>query len=317
MAALEKQIGIGQPQEAFKRLGGSALNFLGTNPLTRAVIKGTAPFLLDAGTEVTSFNFRGLDQIGEYLKPNTLLVVTSNHQSHADVVVILNVVSELRRRFPQLGNFYIPISETLENGVQSGISRTIYHEIGLPEFRQQKIEPVYVITENDVKKRGVVMTREMALAQVEKIKEPVKEEASAYFVLPEGTVEAGRHNADGSIKGMQNVRNPFLRSIFDAALENNREIVVLPVGVDRTYRLLSGEHIFLTQDSFKALMRRILRRKIVNLAEVVVGSPFIVPPDINPRTLNDLVMRQHIAPLVPEVAQGYYRNGNPQESMAA
>lgn len=287
----------------FKR----ALDFLGANSLTRGLIRNMAPFLTDAGTEVVKFNLQALDKIEQLWTPNSLLLIASGHQSHADVVAILKTVQEIRARIPQLGTIHIPISQTLENGVQSGISQTFYNEVGLPYFEQGNIEPLYVVTSNDRVKRGVIQTREEALQEGEKIKQPVKEEGNAYFVLPEGTVEPGRHNKDGTIKGMVKVASPFFRIVVDEAREQNRPIICVPIGVSGTYRLLSGEHIFLTWDSFKAIGRRLMRRKVMTLAEVTAGSPFIIGPEVNSREVSEIIMREHIAPLIPESERGYYR----------
>lgn len=310
MAIVESPPGIEAPSlktKLKKPVFRKALDFLGANPLTRKIIRNMGPFLIDAGTEVIQFNLQSLDQIEQLWKPNSLLLIASGHQSHAEVVAILKTVQEVRARIPELGTVHIPISQTLENGVQSGISQTFYREVALSYFEQNGINPLYVVTANDRVKRGVVQTREEALQEGEKIKKPVKEENSAYFVLPEGTVEPGRHNKDGTIKGMVRVTSPFFRSVVEEARAHNRQIICIPIGVTGTYRLLSGEHIFLTWDGFKAIGRRLMRRKVMTLAEVTAGSPFIIGPEINSRELNDLIMREHIAPLIPEKERGYYK----------
>ena len=284
------------------------VDFLGANPLTRCVIRGISPFLIDTGTEAINFNLTSLDQLQEFWKPNALILIVANHQSHADHLAMLTVTRKIRQGIPKLKTVFAPISVTLENGIQSGISQTIYHQLALPTFEQNNISPIYVVTPNDRAKRGIIQTREEAIAETEQIKDAVKKDYSGMFVLAEGTVQPGRHKKDGSIYGMIKVVGPFFRVVIEAARESSRDVICIPVGVDKTHRILSAEHIFLTRDSFMAIVRRFLRKKVMNLAEVTVGSPFIIGPQVNPRELNDSIMRDHIAPLIPMEARGVHKD---------
>lgn len=305
--------GVESSQSMLPRLRSEAplvkrfVDFLGANTLTRAIVRRVAPFLVDTGMEATKFNLQALDEVNQYWRPNSLLLVVSNHQSHADQLAILKVVQEVRNRIPEMGTVYVPISATLENGMQSGVSRTFYHELALPTFERNNIAPVYVTTPNDRHKRGVRQTREEVLQEIERIKQVVKIKNSAYLVLAEGTVQPGRHKKDGSINGMVKVTGSFFRSVIEAAKTNNREVICIPVGVNGTHRLLSAEHVFLTSENFVAIVRRLLRRKVITLAEVTAGSPFIISSEVNPRELNDSIMRDHVAPLLPLEAQGIHK----------
>lgn len=283
----------------------SLVNRIGTHPFTKRVIRRIAPFLIGSAIDMVNFNLDQVSQVEQHLSKSSLLLLVSNHQSHADLTVITRVVQEFRGRFPNIGNFYIPLSATLENGRQDGFGQTFHWEIAVPTFKQSSINPFYVITDNDIRKRGMKLTYTQAKLQLEKIKEATAEKKSAFFALVEGTVEGGRHDEEGKVKGMQEVVSPFLHRVLRYAQENNREVICVPIGISGTYRILSGEHIFLTFESAVALVARLFRRRII-LADATIGTPFVLNPEIDPNELNDIVMRYHVAPLVTETERGFY-----------
>ncbi len=314
MATAELSInhGISLLKEKFPEWRKAAFDFIGTHPFTTSLVRKMSSFLIDTGTEMIDFNFAELDKLGSLLKPSFLLLFVANHLSHADTLVGFETVSEARKKFPAIGTVYFPVSQTIESGRQNGIGQTFYHNVAVPMFELYGIKPVYVVTRNDRTRRGVPLSREEAMAQIQRLIEPVKEQASAYFVLPEGSVEGGRHNKDGTVKGMQTVRNSFLRVIFEAAKENNRKIICVPIGIDHTYRILSAEHIFFTRDSFVALISKLVGGKVKIVGRATVGTPFIINPEVNPRQLNDIIMKEYVAPLVSLEARGVNSKDNPQ-----
>lgn len=310
MATTELNIGqgINHLMTELPRWKKGVTDFMGTNPLTRKLIRTVSTFLIETATEMIDFDNGGLNQAEQYLKPSSLLFFVANHQSHSDILVALKLVSETRKRFPAIGTVYVPVSSTLASGRQNGIGQTFYCDVALPMFEQNRLRPLYVVTENDRLKRGVSLSRDEAKKQIQQLQKPVSEEASSYFVLPEGSVEGGKHNKDGTIKGMQRVRNPFLRIIFEAVQEQHREIICVPIGIDRTYKLLSAEHIFFTGASFRELIRKLLGMRVRTLAVAKTGTPFVINWETNPRELNNIIMGDHVAPLVPGEARGAYRD---------
>ncbi len=288
-------------------------NKAGDNPATRRIIRTLGPFLINSGTDMVQFHLEKLDELPQLVtqvihpsKPNPLIVFAATHQSHADITVILETVRRVRSLLPNMGTVYVPIATTLEKGTQNGISHTWHKEIAEPNFARHNIHPFYVITRNDIDKRGEKLPFSLAKAQQEEIRNITNEPNSTLFGLLEGTVQSGRHDKNGLVYGIQEVTTPLLKYATKYAREIGREVIIAPIGISKTNRLLSAEMIWLTGDSFKALMARLIRRRIV-LAQATAGTPFILDHNLDPKDLNNLVMKTHVAPLIREEERGFYK----------
>lgn len=312
------ELGISQGADHFKKglhkYEKSILNSIGAHPLTQKLVRNMSSFLVETGRQMIVFNWDELDKVKPLIKPYSMLVFASNHLSHVDVLAVLEAVPEARKRFPTMGTVYFPVSATLENGRQGGIGQTFYNKVANPFLEKEGIQPLYVVTHGDKTKHRAEQNPEEAKTQARDLVKPVAEKASAYFVLPEGSVEGGRHNTDGTIKGMQRVWNPFLRLISEAAQKQGREIIYVPIGIDGTYQILSAENIFFTRTSFAEIIRKLLGMRLRKLAVVRAGTPFIIDPETNSRLLNKIVMGDHIAPLTSPAARGFYRKATPTDT---
>lgn len=244
-----------------------------------------------------------LNEVGNLLNNRALLTVVLSHISHSDVLAAIEIAKRTREKFPCMDNIYLPVAASLVRGVQGPIIQLFYSEGAVPLLEEQNVKPLALVTENDSKKRYLKQT----LNEARQIRTAVAEENSAFFVLAEGTVEGGRFDALGHMKGLQQVTNPFLPYVFQKAHEAGRRIVVLPVGTTGTNRMLSAESLFLTWESFGAILsHRLLGREKI-LARVVIGHPFVLQGDLfkKPEDINDHVMYS-IAALKPLEERGYY-----------
>lgn len=250
---------------------------------------------------------KSLTELNYLIDQNSLLAIVTNHTSHSDILAGIRLVQAIRSRSPQIGNFHIPVAASLARGQQGLIAQLFYSEGTLPLLAQQNITPLALVTENDQRKRHL----KPSYNETKQINLAVAKEQSAFLVFAEGSVEGGRYDTFGNVKGMQQVTNPFLPYIFQKAHEAGKKVIVLPVGIDGTNRMISAESLFLTQHSISALIEDWVLNKPATLARVCVGSPFVYPYDPKENLMhhkdkvNDTVMSS-IASLLPPQLRGYY-----------
>lgn len=269
--------------------------------VTRAIL---TPVFESGATMIEYENLeKSLNELDGLLDDRTLLTVATSHMSHSDIFIGLRLVQEVRERFPTIGNFYIPVSTSMVNGLQGLVIQLFYSEGTVPLLAQQNIRPLPVVTENDIKIRHL----KPSIAEARQINHAAKEQGSALLIFPEGSVEGGRYDVFGHIKGLQHVTNQFLTYAFQKACEAGRRVVILPVGTINTNVLLSAESLFLTWKSLGALLEhRLLGRERI-LARAVIGHPFVLQEDLlkNPEDINNCIMYS-IAALKPLEERGYY-----------
>lgn len=273
----------------------------------RGVTRKILTPVFESGTTMIDYGNleESLNELDGLLDDRTLLTVATSHMSHSDILIGLKLVQEVREKFPTIGNFYMPVSTSMVKGLQGLVIQLFYSEGTIPLLAQQNIRPIPVVTENDIKTRHLKPN----IAEARKINHAAKEEGSALLIFPEGSVEGGRYDVFGHIKGLQHVTNQFLPYAFQKASEAGRRVVILPVGTTGTNRMLSAESLFLTWESFGAILsHRLLGREKI-LARAVIGHPFVLQGDLlkNPEDINDRVMYS-IAALKPPEERGYYNS---------
>ena len=277
--------------------------------LLETAVRGVARTILHPVFEsgATMINYENLEEslneLDGLLDDRTLLTIATSHISHSDILIGLRLVQEVRENFPKIGNFYIPVATSLVRGLQGPVIQLFYSEGTVPLLAQQNIRPLPVVTENDRKIRHL----KPSVAEAKQINHAAREQGSALLIFPEGSVEGGRYDMFGHIKGLQHVTNQFLPYAFQKAYEAKRRVVILPVGTIDTNALLSAESLFLTWKSLGALLEhRLLGRERI-LARAVIGHPFVLQRDLlkNPEDINDCVMYS-IAALKPLEERGYY-----------
>lgn len=276
-------------------------------PIRNVVRLALYPIMTSGARMVEYSGLENLEKLESLLDEHTLLVIATSHSSHSDILPGIKMVDEVRSRFPRIRNFYIPIAASLVRGVQGLRAQLLYSEGTLPLLNQSNIIPLATITENDHIKRGL----NRSIRETSLLLKAVKEDQSAILVLTEGSVESGRRDILGNPRGIQEVKNPFLPTIFERAIKTEKKVAILPVGISGTTRMLSAESIFFTWETIGAFARdwnRILRRPAI-LATATVGSPYEFPYEIdmrrNPQAVNETVM-QSIASLMPPKLRGYY-----------
>lgn len=263
-----------------------------------------------AASGARMIEYSGLEnlvKLEDFLDEHTLLVIATNHMSHSDLIPGMRMVDEVRSRFPRIGNFYVPIAASLVRGVQGFLAQLFYSEGAVPLLNQSHIIPLAVVTENDQTKRGL----KPSIKETGLLLTAVREDQSAILVLTEGSVESGRKDLLGNPKGIQEVKNPFLPTIFEKAYEAGKKVVVLPVGINGTTEMLSAERIFFTWETIGAFARDWILRHPATLARATVGSPYeyqidsVIDLKRNPQAVNETVM-QSITSLMPPKLRGYY-----------
>lgn len=240
-------------------------------------------------------------------KKDILLAVVTSHTSHSDIVPGEEIVREIRSFCPQIEQCYIPIAASLALGIQGPLAQLLYSEATLPFLDQQEIKPLPLVTENDQKKRGL----KPSMHESRRLRRAAIEPNSAFLDFAEGSVEGGRHDVLGHEKGMQEVTNPFLPYVFQQAHKEGKTVIVLPVGISGTNRVLSAEYIFLTLRSTAALFETWAFKRPPILAVATLGHPFIYPNEPgkdltrNQKEVNDTIM-EAVASLKPLRERGFY-----------
>lgn len=248
-----------------------------------------------------------LDTLSSMVEKNSLVATITSHTSHSDIVVGKEVVEKVRLKCPWINNFYIPVAASLVRGLQGPLAQLLYSEATLPSLAQQNVNPLSLVTENDQKKRHMKIDRN----ELRQLRRAAIEEDSAFLVFAEGSVEGGRHDLLGHERGMQEVTNPLLSHVFQQAQEQGRNVIVFPVGITGTNRMISAENILPTPRSILALLQDWVLKRPAILARATLGHPFEYPnePGKNlarcQKEVNDTVM-EYVALLKPLHERGFY-----------
>ena len=273
----------------------------------RSVARKTLAPIFQTGFHATEYEHldESLDQLENLFDENSLLVIAASHTSHSDILPGIHLVRVVRSRFPQIGNFYFPVAASLVRGVQGLLPQLLYSEGASPLLESPNLKPLSAVTDNDKINRGLKPTS----VEVRRIIRAAKEPNSAILDLAEGSVEAGRHDVLGHMRGMQHVTNQFLPLIFQKASEAGKKVIVLPVATSGTNKMLSADSLLLTWRGIGVLIEDWVLKKPSKIARVVVGNPYVIGQNEldDPQALNDKVM-QSIADLKPETEKGYYNS---------
>lgn len=245
---------------------------------------------------------KSLNELGNLVDETTLLAIIISHNSHADILPGIELTKAVRSRFPKIGDFYFPVAASLVRGVQGFHAQLLYEEGALPHLQKPALTPLSTVTENDMRNRHLTQS----FYEGKQIIKAAKEKDSALLVFAEGTVESGRYDVLGNIRGIQQVNNEFLPFVFQKAKEIGRKVVILPVGITGTNKILSAESIFMTWRGVGALIQDWGFKKPPTLARVIIGHPYELNIEAGQmQEINDRVMSS-IAELKPIEERGYY-----------
>lgn len=267
--------------------------------------------MFQSGSKMIEYNHldESISELDSLLHGKTLLAVITSHTSHSDVLASIDLIREIRSRYPQIGNFYIPVAASLVRGNQGFIAQLFYSEGTVPLLEETNTKPLSVVTENDKKKRHLVAS----LSEIRQINHAATEPNSAFVNFAEGSVEGGRRDILGNRKGLQKVTNGFLPYVFQKAHEAGKKVIVLSVGISGTEDMISPYTIFITRHSAWGFIQDWIFKKPPSiLARINLGHPYEYSPNPDGKPLtetaqkvNDEVMTD-IAKLKPVNERGYY-----------
>lgn len=265
------------------------------------------PPVFETGFQMLEYkNLERLDQLDGLVDDNTLLIVVLRHGSHSDILAGITLAQKIRSSIPNIDDFYFPVAKSLVDGLQGFFPQLLYGEGTVPLLEKANLTSLPVVTDNDKDKRGMNPTG----ADIRRIMRAAAKPNSAILDLAEGSVEGGRYDVLGHIRGIQRVTNRFLPIALRVAFEKGKRVVILPVGISGTNRMLSAESLFLTWRGVGALLEDKILGEPPTLATVTIGNPYEFP---NPgfdllehtQAVNDPIMYR-VAELVPIWERGYY-----------
>jgi 1-acyl-sn-glycerol-3-phosphate acyltransferase len=278
-------------------------NLLHNNPdLILGKIKKLFSLSSDSGKNLLSYE--------EYVKKGYIPILYSNHQSHADGLIISFIIEHIIKNLPpqSLNGFLCPIAASMESGdqdeaVQGGL------EIFYKFLEQKGFTTIPVIREDDRKKYGMVgSNREV----IERLLHAPRDKYGM-VVFPEGRVQGGRMKNDGTIYGMQQVtEGGILLRCINFWYGQGKKSVLLPIGLINSYQLFSPDNYEISETILDMLTGE---KEIKIYANIAIGEPIPIeqmqkdlgaPPHPKKQEHIEYLMNK-IASLLPEEAKGYYR----------
>jgi hypothetical protein len=192
---------------------------------------------------------QGFEQeLKEKLDLGGIPIVDINHQGHGDGLGGLSVAKNLiemskdEQGEPRIKGFVMLIAGTILTGDQGS---TLQDMVGrIKSFTKEKygVELEDYIREKDRIARGMSKA-EMVHHNVDVVRRLRSKVREGYGIMffPEGTIEGGRKDESGTVKGMQ----PFQAEILDSTVALVKRIgnpFHIPVGVDGTHNLQNVDH---------------------------------------------------------------------------
>lgn len=247
-----------------------------------------------------------LDKLDNLVNGSTLTITVLRHGSHSDILAAITLAKKIRSVISDIDDFYFPVAKSLVNGQQGFLPQYLYEEGTVPLLEKANLTPIPVVTDNDKDKRGMNPTA----ADIRRVMRAAAKPDSAILDLAEGSVEGGRYDVLGHMRGMQRVKNKFLPLVIRTAFDKGKRVVIQPIGISGTNRMLSAESLFLTWRGVGALLEDKILGEPPTLATVTIGNPheFQHPGfDLLEYTqeVNDPIMYS-VAELVPILERGYY-----------
>lgn len=233
-------------------------------------------------------------------------IIYANHQSHSDGFALALVIENLQR-VRSIRGFVLPVATSFVSGAQD-----------------KWLARAYSLTKEPLLARGLLTipyTRSVDVERFGKTKHPeeIKEwirlarEGYSFAVLPEASVQGGRHSKDKGIDdiyGIQEIGDDNLLSFYSLLTRGDRRAFFLPIGTHRSYRVMSPVDYRPDLSVYPSLIG-LSRRKI---AEVKAGMPVLVDEiaeelgsdwQRNKRGSNRFLMKK-VAQLIPQQARGIY-----------
>lgn len=285
------------------------LEGIATSALGRAGARLLLPLSIEKGIDSLGFNlpdFANVQALGKFLSEGSKLIVVSNHQSQGDLAVLAYVADVIRFAHSEtIKGFDLFVAKTMGGGQQGKILQTMYREGIYPWAVKQGINPIEIVSDNDVASRGMVKDRESMAAVFSALKNREK----AILVFPEGTMNGGRRNAQGELNGVSKM-NASSKELVEHMVKK-KGVVFLPIGTHGLYEIFSpdsrnftiGGITQLTLNSMPTVFGINSQRMI---GEFRIGEPF-TGDDLREFEDPALEVMRRISELVPEEARGIFR----------
>lgn len=276
----------------------------------RAAIRIGTPWLIEQGNalfDVEPDVINNVELLRESLEAGYKLVIISNHQTQADVAPVVKVANLVRNKFPDdIEGFDFIVAKSMGDGKQGKTVELLFAEGVNPWLRNQDINPIEVVSRNDVEVRNMQRSTDA----IRLIFESLKKDRTSLIVFPEGNTTGGKRNDAGELNGVGEM-DPGLSSLISRIVDRSMPVVFLPVGLDGSYELFDpnsksftkhGMNLMITHGIF-ALDRTDLS---VRVGTIGVGKPFLASEIAGSEDPGREIMRR-IAQLVPEEARGIFK----------
>jgi len=255
-------------------------------------------------------SFSNIYQYSGFIKKGYCPILYSNHQSHADGVILSIVIDYVLQDVSShfLKGFFCPIAASIAHGGQDNRVQGV-SDIFLPVFERKGLFMLQVIRKDDREKYGMVGSNRESIEKL--LHAPHENYGLAIF--PEGRVQGGRVDKDGKIHGIQSADEGLSLVIKCLTFWHGqgKESVLLPVGIIDSYKLFSPDSYHISESLVAMLSGK---EEIKPIAEIAVGKPFTsldMQGDLgslpDPRNAKHIFYIMHkVAELLPKEARGYY-----------
>lgn len=237
-------------------------------------------------------------------------IIYANHQSHADGIA-LAVISDYLMRLSTLKGFAVPIAASMESGDQSLELKKSF-DLLRPAVEGMGLVSVPVTRKKDVKQYD--MDRRRITAEVSKFAEKIKE-GYGIALLPEGSVQGGRHPAGSGIdeiNGMQTAERGALLGFRNLVARVGKPIgkspFFIPVGLHGGYRFVQspeGGKPKPTNRGWLALGLGMLSIRTMQI-QANLGMPIRTEQLSLYQGQEENYLMRRVAELVPPIARGVY-----------
>ena len=243
----------------------------------------------------TSMSF--IDRFVDLIQQGHVPVIYANHQSYADGMALSQITKYIMGKglSGRLNGFLLPVAKSIETGDQGSeiqVITTMFTQV----TTERGLLSVPIIRDKDKEEYGLEGSNTESYARLSN----ALEDGYGLAIFPEGTMEGGRKDTDGRIKGMQQVSRSLLAGRLKVWLRKGRTSVVLPVGIHGGYRIQHPDEKGKVSEDVLEMVAEDCPVK--SRVTITVGKPFI--PDA---AVNDDSLMRRVAQLLPPEARGYYR----------
>lgn len=264
-----------------------------------------------------------VDAFSEEVRDGKLGIITASHDSLANIIGSFGVVDDILRKTGKKG-VMVPIARSLDEGQQEEGSRQF--QIYKHALRQHHILPVKFVRALDLERYHMIGRTNAAAMEV-----LLEAYENDYLILhfPEGTTESGRFNAYGERIGLVVPVLHTMGKVIGRHIAKGIDFVGLPIGTFGSFHINDPN----TRRTDPEVVKSAFALHPKKVAAVNIGQKYS-PTDFaeflerenvtgdrdpylrktvvevlknQPELWSEFVMKEQIAPLVPEHFRGAYR----------